>query len=270
MIARHLMLGLAGMAMTACLLLSVTAARAQEPTASETALARRQFRDGLAAAQEGNWEEARAAFQNSYELVPRPITLLNLAGALMQVGRIVEAAEGYRRFLREATEGREARLRPDAEQALAEIERRIAHVTLVLMGHEPSDQLTLDGWELSAAALGEALPVDPGEHRLVVTREGNEPIENVFSIDDGGTRTVEVDLRPERWTPREVQEQVDLTTTAQPVEPDEGGSVFASPWLWIAIGAVVAGAVVTTIVLTGGETGDPFVGNLPPFRVGVQ
>jgi len=53
-----------------------------------------------------------------------------------------------------------------------------------------------------------------------------------------------------------------LVAQASPPAAD-GGSVLGKPWFWIVVGAVVAGAVVTTLVLTRPGPADP-VGNLGP------
>ena len=95
-----------------------------------TGAARDLYQDGLRAAQEGRWEEARVAFERSYELSPRDATLLNLATALGETGRFVAAIEAYRRFLARADERTRARGGPAAERAIAELEARLAHVSI--------------------------------------------------------------------------------------------------------------------------------------------
>ncbi len=59
--------------------------------------------------------------------------------------------------------------------------------------------------------------------------------------------------------PRAEQPAPVLVAQASPVA--DGGSVLGKPWFWIVVGAVVAGAVVTTVVLTRPGPSDP-VGNL--------
>src|SRR5579859_3851715 len=113
--------------MRACIVvvLLAIATSASAQSASEQSLARDQFRAGVAAAHDGRWPDAVDAFQRSLELAPRPMTVMNLAGALAQVGRLVEAAEAYRMFLSEATSGAAARVRGEAEAQLAALEPRI-------------------------------------------------------------------------------------------------------------------------------------------------
>jgi hypothetical protein len=262
--------------LSAALLPSTAAAQA----ANERALARSQFRDGLEAAQSGDWESAYESFQSSYALVQRPITLLNLAGAMVQTGRLVEGAEAYRRFIRQARRGRPAAHRGAAQEALTELEARIPVVELRVLGFEEGDALSLDGWELSQAVIDEELPVDPGEHRVTVDREGHEQLVVSFEIAEGATREVVVDATPEHWPPiggRPTPEDDPILGVGGrgggTIEDDDGGgSIFASPWFWVITGLVVAGGVTAGIVIatTSGGERDPVTGNLPPFRVEID
>jgi hypothetical protein len=138
----------------------------------QIALAREQFKLGVAAAKERRWEDAWRAFSRAYELTPRPVILLNLAGAEVQTGRLVAAAESYRRFLREAVEPEETRHRDNAEKLLLQLEQRIPRVEIGVEGLLPNDQIWIGEDSVSHAALGAALPVNPGTHILRVERGG--------------------------------------------------------------------------------------------------
>jgi hypothetical protein len=253
---------------------------ADAQSANERSLARSQFRDGLEAAQGGDWESAFASFQSSYALVPRPITLLNLAGAMVQTGRLVEGAEAYRRFIREARSGREAAHADAARAALEELEGRIPVVELRVLGFTPGDVLSLDGWEVSEAVLEEELPVDPGEHQVTVDRQGHQQLVVSFEVREGATREVVVDATSAHWP------SIDGASESGDGDPilgaggggrrggddaGESSSIFASPWFWIITGVVVAAAIAIPIVIvaTSSER-DPVMGNLPPFRVEID
>ena len=225
------------------------------PTAAETTLAREQFRAGVDAARSGRWWEALEAFTRAYELAPRPITLLNLAGAQVETGHLVEGAESYRRFIREA-EGRATEQVPAAEEALASVEPRIARVRLEISNLARRDLVELDDAPLSEAVLGAELPVNPGEHVVRVERADEEIGRESFRVEEGERRIPPVLL------------QLPLA----PLEPEDedaavdsgGSSLFASPWFWVIVGVVVVGAAIGigVAVASGGQ--DPFAGNIPP------
>ena len=151
-----------------------SAASAQTPSAAEVSLARDEFRAGVAAAQATQWAEALRAFTRSYQLFPRPLTLLNLAGAQAATNHLVSAAESYRMFLRQAAGPSEAPHRAASEQQLAAIERRIPRARIAIENLVPEDSLALDGLPLSQIVLASAFPMDPGHHVLVVSRNARK------------------------------------------------------------------------------------------------
>ena len=215
---------------------------AQAQSSSEIAAARGLFRDGLQAARAGEWEVARGHFERSYEIAPRPNTLLNLAGARLQTGQLVAAAEDYRRFIAEA-EGRARRLRPRARAALAEIEPRIAHLHIRIDGLLASDAVTLDDDELPRAALGIDLPVDPGEHAVAVLRGGREQVSEAFTLAEGAERRVAVDAT----VSLEVAEGPPTEAPAAAFVPDSGEGDDTGLIVGVVVGSVVAVALAVTI-----------------------
>ncbi|MBX3246683.1 MAG: hypothetical protein KF901_05815 [Myxococcales bacterium] len=246
--------------------------RAQDPSASEMAAARQLFRSGLGHAEAGRWEEARADFERSYALVAVPVTLFNLAGAQAETGRLVAAAESYRRFLVEATSGRATRFRAPAQRALADIEPRIPSIRLSVVGLSELDELRVDDATVSRAMLGVAYPLDPGEHRVQVLRDGAVAAETSVRLTDGEQRELELDARRTlvNVTPRDAASADVMEAPAGefPIEaPRERRSVVRSPWLWIGIGAVVvAGAVVGVVLATRDRAEQPYQGNAGVIR----
>lgn len=175
---------------------------AQEPSSSEMAAARRLFRSGLEHAEAGRWAQARADFERSYGLARVPVTLFNLAGAQAETGALVAAAESYRSFLQVANEGRAARYRDAATQALAELEPRISSLRLEAPGLAEGDVLRIDDDEISHAALGVAFPVDPGEHRVEILRGERSVVTETLTLAPGEERALtlvvpSLDARPD-------------------------------------------------------------------------
>lgn len=260
-------------------LASATPLMAQDgPSASETALAREQFREGMAHAQAGRWPEAHAAFQRAYGLVRRPLVLLNLASAEEQTGRLVESAEHYRQFLREVTSGREAQQRSVAEQGVARVEARIPRARFMLAGARSSDTYALDDKPIATAAMGTALPLDPGPHTLVVFSAGSEIGRVAFTLAEGEAKDVLVTVtRPvERVAAVEPAAGDGATNTRVAILPRNGedalpaargtdeddGGVLASPVFWIIVGVVVVGGATAGILVTTSGGSDPYSGNL--------
>lgn len=248
------MAGLLGIVVLA----AADSAYAQAPTRAQIAAARRAFAEGVEAANGQRWADALAAFERAYEIAPRPQILLNLAGAQVQTGHLVDGIASYRRFLREAPVALIEAHGEDVRDALARAEARVGRVRFRARGVRPSDVLLLDDRELSGAERTEPVEVDPGRHRLAVQRDGRHVVGVDFRVNERERSTVVVEVpeeegarRPERRRRR------------------SSGSVLESPWLWIAVGAVAVGtAVVIGVAASGGE--EPFVGSFPPGRAEVR
>lgn len=245
-------------------------APAMAQSASEVAAARSLFEEGVAAAGDARWQDALSAFERSYAIAPRSTTLLNLAGAQVQLGRLVAASESYQRLIREAgSNARERRLRDQAREALSSLEPRIAHLTLNITDLARSDEVLLDGTAVAHAIVGVATPVDPGDHRISVRRGDREIGQASVTLSEGGSREVTVLLRPGDSVAVAAAGGPDETTTvpaaALTADPEDGGGedIAASPILWTIVGVVVVGGVVAAVVATQVPT-EPsyYTGNL--------
>lgn len=243
-----MVLGLALLAMP-----SAVATAQSAPEASLTGAARELFRDGVQAAEEGRWEEARDAFERSYELAPRDATLLNLAVAQTETGRLVAAIETYRRFTARADARTLRRFGADADAAITALEARLAKVSVTVRGLVEDDLVELDGAPVAHAALGIDLPVDPGAHVVTVERAGRECLRTSVELEEASRRDLELVV-----TCPTFEIEVDELPVAPPPE---------DPTPWIALGvagglAVVAAVIVGVVVAT--TPGEPslFSGNV--------
>lgn len=255
--------GLALILSSSVAVLAPCGARAQ--SSSEVAAARTLFQQGLAQARAGAWEEALSSFERSLAIAPRPNTLLNMAGAQTQTGRLVAAVESYRRFLSEATDRSSRRYRPQARQALAELEPQLAHLTLRIDGLADGDVVSLGDQELARAVLGVDLPLDPGEHGLTVTRRGRDVLSETFTVAQGETRElalrVGVNLRVADVDPDDGR--ISLPNGGFEDSPDGPGGDDTALIIGIVVGlgvAVAAAVVVTTVVLVD-QAGQPHQGD---------
>lgn len=229
-----------------------SATLAQDPTASEVALARRLYGEGLAHARAERWAEAKEAFAQSLELAPRPATRLNLATAQLQTGELVAAAENYRRYLQEAERERH---RDRARALLAELTPRIPTIHVEIGGLHASDRVELDGDEISQAALGEALPVDPGAHTIRVRRAGRVIDTHAVTLAEGERKEIALRVPRLARTPAELAAPRPSRTVAPlgpgAVDPGDGeGGIFTSPVFWIAAAVVIGGAIIAGILLS--------------------
>lgn len=242
----------AAIAIGLALFVGVGVARA-DPSPEAAASAREQFKAGLEAVDASDWERAREAFQRSYDAWPRPLTLLNLAGAQAKAGKLVASSASYRSFLR-ISHGPAAAQAPAAEEALADVERRTPRV--VIRTATPlvaADTLLVDGAPVAIAEVGLPLPVDPGDHTASVTRQGKLVASASFATREAETKDVllDVPLRVAPPAPPPAAAAAPEWSRAGAASPQSTGGLLASPWFWGATVLVIGGAATALVFVTG-------------------
>ncbi len=154
-------------------------ALAQSPPPSETLTpeaietARRLFREGVVAAQTGEWSVARDRFRRTLAIRPAPILRFNLAVACQNVGALVEAISLYREFLSETARDEDPARVAAAAREIDTLARRVARLRVVVTGDEVRS-FSLDGHAMSTALLNVDIPVDPGSHYVEVVGVGGD------------------------------------------------------------------------------------------------
>lgn len=236
-------------------------------------LARQLVTEGVEAAKELNWVEARDRFQRAYAIQPLPLTLFNLATAQEKTGQLVEADRSYRIFLRETSEGQHDAFRKAAAERRGILKKRIAFVRLEAENLNPADVLQIGESEVAHAVLGRPIPSNPGEVTVRVRRGGEVIAEQSLVVEEGVSRRVALKLPlyvppvPElpqaaAPSPTPVGERIALQT---PREEDEGG-VLDSGWFWLTVGLAVAAGAGAGLYL-GLRPNDPYASDLDPISL---
>ena len=238
---------------------------AESSSAAKLPLARRLYDEGMDAANNGSWSLAYDRFKASYELAPRVMTLFNLAGAQAQTGRLVEATESYRRYLRETADGRYPELRSYASNQLESIGKQIAQVTLDVPSIEPHDTIVIDEIEFPHAALHQPIPMNPGTHVARILRGASVLATHTVTLASGATESIQLDL-PAKQLDLGIHEPVSPPPVNPPVvtspyvtsaaiasnadRHDSNHAWLRSPWLWSIAAVVVAGSATGAYLLT--------------------
>jgi hypothetical protein len=198
----------AAVAMVALSLAVPEIARAEDPAAAKAL-----FERGLGDMTAGLYEVGCPAIAESYRLDPRPGTLFTLAECEAKRGRTATAVELYESYLsqyarlppeRQAQQGHRAQI---AEEQRAALAPQVALLTLLLAPDAPAEtRVKRDGRDVAPAAIGLALPVDPGPHTLTVTEPDRPPLDVRVSI---GVRqksllTLPRPPPPPRFSPRRI------------------------------------------------------------------
>lgn len=256
----------------AIFLLGLASARALAAVPADTA--QELFAQGVEAARQNRWSDARAAFEQAYALSPRSVVLINLAGAQANTGRLKEAAANYRRLL-ETPSAETAPFRSAAAGVLPSLEARIPRIRLHATGVRPDDVVAIDGQTVPVDGLEAPHLLDPGAHVITVERGGSQRARVTVSLDEGESHDVSLTVLPDPPPPiaaavaTSSAPGVDLTASGAPSTKEEPRrSWWRSPWFWTAAVVTAAVATVATVLIIRSRNQD-FSGNVGPGLIHV-
>lgn len=165
------------------------------PTGS---LAETLFREGRELVDAKQYDAACEKFQESLRLDPAGGTLLNLAYCHELQGKTATAWSEFHEALAWArADNNDNRIRFALEH-IARLESQLprALITVPPAARVPELRVTLDGTELSPAAWGTRLPLDPGEHVVTAEATGRERFAETFVVSAGDERAVTIPPLP--------------------------------------------------------------------------
>jgi hypothetical protein len=190
-------LGLA--ALCACGALAL-ARESQAQGRRDPAAAEELFRQGRAAAQKKDFLEACEKFRESNRLDAALGTLLNIADCEEKIGRLATSWTLFQEVAQRLPVDDERRA--IALQRGQALEARVPRLSVHLAPTtQPDVVVRRDGVVLGSASLNTWLPVDPGEHVVVVTAPGTESASFVARVGEGERSELDVRVGPPVYEP---------------------------------------------------------------------
>jgi len=179
-------------------------AAAQQPPPSALALTNRAqdlYQQGRARFQAGDYPGALASFESSLEAFESPNARLYLGRTYARLGRLPEAWATLDRAARdaEARARNEPRYAPTAAAAREEAAALAARVGRLSVTVDPAPEgltLSINAHPVARAALGVAIPVDPGDVVVMARAPGFAPALQIVSVGSGAEARVHLALVP--------------------------------------------------------------------------
>lgn len=201
-----------------------------------------------------NFAEARALFLKAHEVYPNARTLRGLGMAEFELRNYGDCIARLEEALASQVKPLDAGLRAQTEQLLARARGFVGRFELQL--NPPAlegTRIAVDGSAVQLAP-GQVLTLTAGEHTLQVSAPGYREARRTLSVKGGEQQPLEIVLL--------AQSAPELSTGAAP--PAKHDSIWASPWLWTGVGAVVAGGILTAVLLSSGndEAAKPIPGDI--------
>lgn len=160
----------------------------------ETLDAKARFQEGLRSVAQGDVAAALVEFEAAYSLSPHYSVLYNVGQAQAQLGRPLDAAASFRRYLEQGGEqiGPERRQRV---QALIEAqEKRLGRITISV--RSAATRVWVNGVELLVDEQGRPKLVEAGRVSLLYAADGEPPSQRFVDVPAAGLVEVEVSAPP--------------------------------------------------------------------------
>jgi len=203
-----------------------------DPSATDKALAEQLFRDGKELMGLGKIPQACAKLADSERYDPQPGTLLNLALCHEQEGRTASAWVEFGDAASLASRANEPERASFARKRAAVLEAKLSRLRVRVTSSAPGLTVRIDGVVLAASALGEAVPLDPGNHTIDASAPGKAAFARTVTIAEG-PGSAEVVVAPLESAP-----------VPPPLPRDAGRSGGGRTLAFVALGVGVAGLAV--------------------------
>ena len=175
-----------------CLLGSVASAQPAPAPAPDKSDAKALMASGLKLYSQQDYLGALAMFKEAYDRFPSSKILLNIGTTLKALGRNVEAANTYQKFL-DSSDVDEAK-KPAVNKELAELDAKLAVVEVKAAPADAEIQFGSEPWHPAGDLSRYRL--DPGQVTLHARKDGFQPWEKALGLTTGAVLTVAVELAP--------------------------------------------------------------------------
>jgi len=166
---------------------------------AERAAARELFKEGDVLQRAAKFADALDKFQRAERVYGAPTNVLRIAECQAALGQLVESVETYRAAIRTVLPpGSPQAFQAAIDQAkgeLAQVEPRLPKLMVQVLPAAPNVQMQIDGQTVSAALIGEPIPLDPGTHRVRIVASGFAAFEQDAALKERETTTVAAALK---------------------------------------------------------------------------
>ena len=226
---------------TVCLVAGlVTASNAAAQSSTELERGRTLFRQALSMEVAGDWTGALARLENVSRIKMTPQVRFHQARCKEHLGRLTEALGDYRLAEYEAIQSKAAEL-AEIREARQDLEIRVPKIVIRLNQELANSSVEFDGIAIGDSRLGKEIPVDPGEHQLLVRTPDGQSFVKRLRIAETTIERVSIDP-PVGFVPMRSAAGRPSTGDGRHYA-DSTSTTHTAPWAWVAGGVGVVGVV---------------------------
>jgi hypothetical protein len=224
-------------------------ARAQ--TASEIAVAKQWFSDGLAREEKGEFGPALDLFRRAAQVKRTPQIVYHVGFCESRTAALVEALVDLDSAAALARSAHASDVVAAAETELAEVKKRVPTLQVRLVG-SPSRAATparflVDGSSIALSLLGSAMPLDPGDHSVSIELASGGVATKAVTLAERDAKVVELAPPSEAPPSRAAAVAAPLppailppdATARTPEAPPAAARSSTTEWVLVGVGAAV-------------------------------
>ena len=201
------------------LLISMASLTPRAAYAADTAGAQALFTEGKRLMADGHYADACPKLEESQRLDPGIGTLFQLATCHQHVGKTATAWAEYLDVAAQAKSSGQKDREKAARDKASGLESQVSKVVIATRIHGadavPGLEIKRDGVDVGRGQWGVALPMDPGDHKFVVTAPGKKTWETTTRVaSDGKTTVVQIPVLED--APRAVAATAPPASTVTP------------------------------------------------------
>ena len=173
----------------------VAHAQAAAPAGEETGeveQARKHFGQGLKLYKDGDFDAALVQFERAYAVKPNFKVLYNIAQCHFELHQYVEARDTLSRYLKDGAGSIETERQSTVQNDLAELERRIAQLTLKV--NVTGATVYVDGKKAGVTPLSLPIDVSEGQRTISVETTDRGSKQRIVRVAGGEAQTVSLDF----------------------------------------------------------------------------
>lgn len=210
-------------------------AAAGEASTEDVEQARKHFGQGLKLYKDGDFDAALVQFERAYAVKPNFKVLYNIAQCYFELHQYVEARDTLSRYLKDGAGAIEAERQTAVQGDLAELQRRIAHLTLQV--NVAGATVFVDGKKAGTTPLGAAIDVNEGQRTISVETSDRGSKQRIVRLAGGEQQTVSLDFAPEGAAPGSAAASPQPENAPPPASRGLGAGFWVTGGLALALGA---------------------------------
>jgi hypothetical protein len=151
------------------------------------------FRRGVELYQERAFRGALAEFERAYQIAPDYRLRYNIAQTRLELQDYLGATQGYELYLKEGGAEIPSERREEVELALSAMRERVGRVSIRV--NRDGAEVFIDDVPIGKTPLAPMLPINVGQHRVLVRGEDGAEVARVVQIAGGDVAEVDLTLR---------------------------------------------------------------------------